>query len=129
MLKVTAAIIIQKQKVLIAQRSATDHLPNQWEFPGGKLEIGEGPEEGLKREIWEEFGIEIKVGDCLGKHIHHYNHESIELAAYRAYWLRGELKSTSHADYRWVSFYELPWFKFCAADVPFIKIIANKYLN
>ena len=48
--RVTAAILIKDNKIFIARRSATDKLPNKWEFPGGKIENGESPEECLKRE-------------------------------------------------------------------------------
>ena len=66
MKNVTAAILINDGKILIAKRGQRDKLPNKWEFPGGKVEEGETPEECLKREMYEEFQIEVVVGEYLG---------------------------------------------------------------
>ena len=55
MIKVTAAIFVQNNKILIAQRKAGDKLEYKWEFPGGKINPGETPEECLARELKEEF--------------------------------------------------------------------------
>ena len=59
MLVVVAAALIQDGRVLVAQRPPGKRLAGYWEFPGGKLEIGESPEQGLSRELMEELGIEI----------------------------------------------------------------------
>jgi 8-oxo-dGTP diphosphatase len=63
MKNVTAAILIEGGKILIARRKADDHLAFKWEFPGGKVEPGEIPEECLKREMKEEFNVEVRVGN------------------------------------------------------------------
>ena len=59
--RVTAAILINDEKIIIAKRKATDKLPNKWEFPGGKIEKNETAEQCLKREIKEEFDIVVSV--------------------------------------------------------------------
>ncbi|HAY21665.1 MAG TPA: hypothetical protein DCY27_05775 [Desulfobacterales bacterium] len=79
MKNVTAAILINDGKILIAKRGPRDKLPNKWEFPGGKIEHRETPEECLKREMQEEFQIEVMVGEFLGESVYHYNHGSIRL--------------------------------------------------
>ncbi len=58
---VVAAILIKDNKMLIAQRAASDPLAGLWEFPGGKVEEGESPEQSLVREMREEFCIEVEV--------------------------------------------------------------------
>ena len=64
MIRVTAAIIESENKILIAQRKAKDNLfGGLWEFPGGKIEDGETPEECMARELKEELEIEVKVGN------------------------------------------------------------------
>ena len=104
MISVTAVILINDNKVLIAQRKPTDFLANKWEFPGGKIEIGESPEECLKREIKEEFSINIKVLGYFGENTHKYNNLEIKLIAYKALWSSGEIRLLEHQDYKWVSF-------------------------
>lgn len=59
---VPCAIIEKDGKILIARRAADQKLAGKWEFPGGKVEEGESPEECLKRELEEEFGIQDEVG-------------------------------------------------------------------
>ena len=67
-----------------AQRKSGDHLAGMREFPGGKIEPGETPEACLGRELKEEFNIHVAVGQYLGSNVHHYDHISIELMAFRA---------------------------------------------
>ena len=59
----TAAVIRQNGRILVTQRKADDTSPLKWEFPGGKMENGESPEECLKREIKEELGMDISVNE------------------------------------------------------------------
>ena len=65
MTTVTCAIIEKDSKTLIARRAADQKLAGKWEFPGGKIEQGETPEECLKRELEEEFGIQVEVGEFI----------------------------------------------------------------
>jgi hypothetical protein len=74
MIKVTAAILVKDRKVLIAKRKSTDKLPDKWEFPGGKIEPDETPQDCLAREMEEEFGITVSVGEFLGESVYHYDH-------------------------------------------------------
>jgi mutator protein MutT len=78
--------MIKDNRLLIAKRKANDRLGNKWEFPGGKVEYGETPEQCMKREMKEEFSIDVSVGDYLGESIYHYEHRSIRLLVYRTYW-------------------------------------------
>lgn len=61
-LNVTAAIIERGREILTAQRLKDSHMGLRWEFPGGKIEPGESPEDCLKREIKEELDLDIQVG-------------------------------------------------------------------
>jgi 8-oxo-dGTP diphosphatase len=121
LVSVTAAILKKNHRIIIAQRKSTDHLAGKWEFPGGKIEEGETPEECLKRELNEEFAVDIIVGEYLGESIYHYEHISIKLMAYRAYWVGGTLKSTDHKDFQWVNIEQLRDYDFAPADIPFVK--------
>ena len=123
MIKVTAAIIAENNKVLIAKRKPAARLANLWEFPGGKLETGETPERCLKRELQEEFEIEVEVGQYFGTSLYQYDFGTIELMAYRARIVSGEFKLNDHAEIAWVSAAQIDGFEFAPADIPFVEII------
>ena len=119
--KVTAAILVKNNKIIIAKRGPDDHLADKWEFPGGKIEINETPEQCLKREMKEEFDIDVSVGGYLGSSIYHYHHMSIELLAYRTYWEDGEIDLKDHDDFKWISLEQLAEFDFAPADRVFVE--------
>jgi 8-oxo-dGTP diphosphatase len=119
--RVTAAILIKDDKIIIARRGPDDKLADKWEFPGGKVEINETPEQCLKREMKEEFDIDVSVGEYLGSSIYHYDHISIELLAYRTYWEDGEINLKDHDDFKWISLEELVEFDFAPADMVFVE--------
>jgi len=123
--KVTAAMLVKDGKIIIARRGPDDKLADKWEFPGGKIEINETPEQCLKREMKEEFDIDVSVGEYLGSSIYHYDHMSIELLAYRTYWKGGEFDLKYHDDFRWISLEQLAEFDFAPADLVFVEKLQN----
>lgn len=123
--QVTAAIIVNNGKILIAQRPAHDRLAGFWEFPGGKIEAGETPQQCLKRELREELAMDAVIGDSLGSSIYHYDHISIELMAYRVIWNGCPLKIVSHQTCRWIAPVQLADFTFTPADLPFVRRLAG----
>ena len=125
MITVTAGILFKHSRVFIAKRKAAGRLPGKWEFPGGKVEDGETPEEGLKRELEEELGIEAVVGDYLGEWIHRYDFGTVKLLFYRVYWDGGDVSSKDHDEYGWVALDELKRYDFAPADRPFVKTLMN----
>ncbi len=83
---VTAGVILdQRGRVLIARRAPERYIPGLWEFPGGKLEPDESPEACLARELMEELGIEVMVGELLTAVHHTYERYRIVLLAYRCF--------------------------------------------
>jgi 8-oxo-dGTP diphosphatase len=124
---VTAAILIQNDKVFIGQRKAGKQFENLWEFPGGKLEDGETQPECLAREMREEFGVEVAVRDYFGESIYDYSHGSIRLVAYLVDWIGGEMSPVDHQDCRWVAFHDLQSYQFVPADVPFVQKLMKKH--
>jgi 8-oxo-dGTP diphosphatase len=125
MKQVTAAILINDGLILIAKRKAEDNLGEKWEFPGGTIEDGETPEDCLKREMKEEFGMGVSIGEYLGESIYHYDHGVIKLLAYRTYWKSGNIVAKVHEDYKWVSNGELSNYLFSPADKPFVEKLRN----
>jgi A/G-specific adenine glycosylase len=100
---VTAAVIIRKSKVLIACRPPHGLLGGMWEFPGGKQQKGEDLSTCLQREIREELGVEIMVGDQLGMYRHAYTHFRVRLYAFRCSLAGGEPRPIQVAEVRWVA--------------------------
>ncbi len=83
---VVAAVCVDGPHVLLTQRLPTGRFANQWEFPGGKLHWNEAPEDGLRRELDEELGVQIAVGRPL--HIIHYALDAWHAFAVMFYWAR-----------------------------------------
>jgi A/G-specific adenine glycosylase len=122
----TAAAIVQRNgKILIAQRKHDGFLGGLWEFPGGKLEKRESLEECLEREIREELGIEIAVGELFAKVNHGYSHFRITLHAFLCTHRSGRVRKLDVADFRWIAPPELTNFAFPKAD----RVIIQKLLE
>jgi 8-oxo-dGTP diphosphatase len=100
---VAAAVIIREGRVLLTRRAEGQHLAGLWEFPGGKLEQGESPEEALARECREECGIEIAVSEILEVTHHRYPEKEVLLLFYRCELRSGEVKHLQVADHAWVA--------------------------
>lgn len=93
--------------ILIGQRPDGHSLAGQWEFPGGKIEIGEFPEDALKRELREELGIEAEIGALRYAHTHNYGDRGIIILFYDVHFWKGETKSQHHTALRWIKPEEL----------------------
>ncbi len=125
MITVTAAVIVHDNKILIAKRSSTDKLAHKWEFPGGKIEQGESPEECLQRELHEELGITTSIGQFLDDTVHHYDHITVRLLFYRVDWLNGDIVPTVHDNVVFVSIDAMKQYDFADADIPFVTKIRS----
>jgi 8-oxo-dGTP diphosphatase len=121
MITVTAAILIKDSKVFVAQRKAHGRLSGKWEFPGGKVEPGETPEESLKRELEEELDIDATIGQYMGDSIHRYEFGTVKILFYRAFWNGDDIVSKDHQDVQWVSMDQLNEYDFAPADLPFVE--------
>jgi 8-oxo-dGTP diphosphatase len=126
MKKVTAAVLERGGKILIAKRRKGDYLEDKWEFPGGKLEPMETPEECLRRELLEEFGVDTEVGDFICSSSYEYSHISIELLAYKVTYLSGEFLLNSHAEITWIDPAEFPHYDFAEADKPIVSTLLGE---
>jgi len=114
--EVAAALIFRAGKLLISQRHAKAHLGGLWEFPGGKREPGETYEGCLVREIREELGVEIIVGECLAEVFHEYPEKRLHLKFFRATLTSGEPQPLDCAALEWITRACLDAFAFPEAD-------------
>ncbi|MES1181023.1 MAG: 8-oxo-dGTP diphosphatase MutT [Verrucomicrobiota bacterium] len=124
-IEVSAALIFRGGKLLVTQRRAQAHLGGLWEFPGGKLEAGETFERCLVREIREELGVEISVGELFEEIVHDYPAKSVHLKFFICRLLAGEPQPLDCAAVRWVNAAELAGFEFPAADARLLARLEN----
>jgi 8-oxo-dGTP diphosphatase len=122
MIDVSCAIIIRDSNILIVRRSPEMRLAGKWEFPGGKLDEGESPEESIIREIKEELLIDIEIRLALESSFYSYPRGDIELFPFVCHIAENqEPKLTEHDAIAWVSVSELYDYDLAPADVPILK--------
>ena len=115
-IEVAAALIFRGGKLLIAQRHAGAHLGGLWEFPGGKRQPNETFEECLARELREELGIEVTIGELLESITHKYPEKAVHLKFFRCQWKQNEPEALDCAAFKWISSEELKQYAFPEAD-------------
>ncbi|MDD2542163.1 MAG: (deoxy)nucleoside triphosphate pyrophosphohydrolase [Desulfuromonadaceae bacterium] len=120
-LYVACAIIEREGKVLAAQRSSSMTLPLKWEFPGGKIEAGESPEECLMRELQEELGVSIRITAALSPATHHYSTFTVTLYPFTCSLAGGEITMHEHHALQWLEPHRMPELDWAAADLPVIS--------
>ncbi len=121
MIQVTAAIIEQNGKTLICQRPHNKSNPLLWEFPGGKLEKEETPEQCLIRECNEELGISLSIYEKFDETEYAYPGFTVRIAFFKAKILSGIPRCLEHNDIKWVLKDELSNYQFCPADIGTVK--------
>lgn len=121
MKRVTAALLVKDGLYLIAKRRAGDSLANLWEFPGGKIEVGETPEECLRREMYEELQINVEVGQFFCESIYEYEFGVIQLLVYWVSWKGDSLYPTVHDEIAWVDKQTILNYQFLPADIPIVE--------
>ena len=111
-----AVITNEQGNVLIDRRKQEGLLGGLWEFPGGKIEPGESVEDCVKREIMEELGIEIEVGDRLITIDHAYTHFKVTLNVFNCKHLSGEPQAIECDEVKWVTLDEIEEYPFPKAN-------------
>lgn len=127
--QVSAALIFRAGKLLITQRHAKSHLGGLWEFPGGKREPGESFEQCLVREIREELGAEISVGELFEVISHDYPEKSVHLKFFICKLLSGEPQPLDCAAVKWIEKTELAEHEFPAADAQLLEKLKSPRLT
>ena len=123
--RVVAGILLRGDQILCCQRSKSDPFPLKWEFPGGKIEPGETPEQALARELDEELAIHAQVGSLVETIRHSYAPGSIvELHFFKVEKWNGEIRNRIFNDLRWLQRSELTSLDFLEADLGLVREIA-----
>ena len=123
-IKVVAALIVKDDKVFATQRGYGDYK-DWWEFPGGKVEAGETPEEALAREIREELAADISVGEYLTTVEYEYPEFHLSMACYWCSVREGHLTLLEHEAARWLPLDDLRQVNWLPADVLVIEEIES----
>jgi 8-oxo-dGTP diphosphatase len=121
-IEVVAAVIVHEHRYLCVQRgwSKYDYISKKYEFPGGKIEQGELPQQALKREIMEELSLDVNVGELLVSVNHQYPDFTIIMHAYLCGCKDVSLVLKEHLDSKWLLKDELLSLDWAAADVPIV---------
>lgn len=124
---VAAAVVERDGKILLTKRRDKGHLAGLWEFPGGKLEEGEAPEDAVVRECREECGIELEVDSILEVTHHAYPEKTVLLLFYWCRLVSGEVQHLEVADHVWVLPSELRSYELPPADEPVVRAILKRF--
>ncbi|WP_343556839.1 (deoxy)nucleoside triphosphate pyrophosphohydrolase [Sphingobacterium sp.] len=125
--KVVCGIIFYNDEVLICRRKPEKSLGGYWEFPGGKVEIGEDYFEALKREVKEELDFEIIVDDYFFTVTHLVEGNLIDLISFLCTGTKREIKSTDHDKVEWVKYTELLNWNLSPADIQIAKELIEDF--
>lgn len=132
-IRVVAAVIKavneKGEPIIFASQRGYGDFKGGWEFPGGKIEPGESPEEALKREIMEELDTEIAVGELLDTIEYDYPEFHLSMDCFWCHILKGDLVLKEHEAARWLSKEELMDVEWLPADVTLIEKIAARVLK
>lgn len=119
-LLVTAAVVFDGEKVLLTRRPDDKRHPGFWEFPGGKVDPGESPEQALCREMREELDVEVRVSGIYEVVFYRYEWGPVLILAYQCELLTDTLRDLGVAEHRWVLPREMVNFNILPADQPII---------
>ncbi|EUJ18511.1 NUDIX domain-containing protein [Listeria grandensis FSL F6-0971] len=126
---VVGAIIQKNNKTLCVQRADSAVNGTDWEFPGGKIEPGETPEQALIREVQEEIGCVITVNQAFDHTIYAYEFANVHLTCFLCELVTGEPTLHVHQAMKWLDASEMPNLKWSPANLPAVKKLQQKMPN
>lgn len=123
--QVTAGLVQYNARILIGQRAANRRFAGKWEFPGGKIDPGETPQQSLQRELSEELGLETRIGDLFSDTL--YVHEAGKIRQY-TFWVEltappVAVQFEEHQAIAWIKLEELSQYEFAGADLSVIELL------
>lgn len=124
---VVGAVIVRDGMIMSAQRGASGALPGLWEFPGGKIELGESPREALEREIVEELQCRVKVGQLVTSTTYEYDFGVVTLTTFYCALIEGTPQLSEHQAVLWLAPNDLRSVEWAPADIPAVELIQQKY--
>ena len=123
---VVAAVIERAGRILIGQRKRGDWNEYKWEFPGGKVEVGETPRAALARELTEELRITAEIGDEITRYGHQYRgRPPIELIFFRVTIFTGEPVNQAFHQIKWEEAARFNQYEFLDGDLDFVRRLAR----
>lgn len=120
-INVVGAVLTNGDKILAARRGQSMSLPGMWEFPGGKIEPNETPQDALRRELEEELMCTAEVGAHLETTQYEYDFGIVILSTYFCQLLKGEPQLTEHSEITWLPVQELGSLDWAPADIPAVE--------
>lgn len=124
-IKVVGAVIEKNGKILCAQRGQDKSLAGLWEFPGGKIEQNETPQQALEREIKEELLCKVSIKNKIITASYEYDFGIVELTTFFCELIKGEPKLTEHESIKWLPISELSTLEWAPADIPTIDALVK----
>lgn len=126
-IRVVGAVFHDGERFLACRKKPGKPLEGHWEFPGGKIEPGETPEQALAREIREELNLIAEVGQKVTTTTYEYDFATIELTTFYCTLVGGDLRLTDHDATKWVSSTEAAHLTWAPADIPAVEAIASSH--
>ena len=126
-IEVVGAVFIHEDRVFAAKRGLGKSMAGLWEFPGGKVEADETPEEALARELREELKIDVTVGEFIVTATHQAGTAVIELSTYLCTIIEGVPVLTEHEEFRWLPVCELSDVEWAPADIPTVELLQERF--
>ena len=126
-IRVVGAVFHDGERFLACRKKPGKPLEGHWEFPGGKIEPGESPEQALAREIREELNLIAEVGQKVTTTTYEYDFATIELTTFYCTLVDGDLRLTDHDDTKWVTSTDAAHLTWAPADIPAVEAIASSH--